>query len=133
MGSLLEEVHMGSGCAYFVVFWSGLAGCLLANSISNSVHYMSAHFGDALAHRQRDFIPWVRFFERIGRRTYGIYLSHLLFLNLFLYGLAGLLPALFQFAVLTCAISYCWIGDPIICYGIHYKKSGKAGYRYVFG
>jgi peptidoglycan/LPS O-acetylase OafA/YrhL len=83
---------------------------------------------------KRDFIPWVRFFERIGRRTYGIYLSHLLILNLFLYGLAGLLPALFQFAVLTSVLFLIvGLGIPLFVMESVARSRVKQVYRYVFG
>jgi probable poly-beta-1,6-N-acetyl-D-glucosamine export protein len=83
---------------------------------------------------KRDFIPWVRFFERIGRRTYGIYLSHLLILNLFLYGLAGLLPALFQFPVLTSALFLIvGLGIPLFVMESVARSRVKQAYRYVFG
>jgi probable poly-beta-1,6-N-acetyl-D-glucosamine export protein len=83
---------------------------------------------------KRDSIPWVRSFERVGRRTYGIYLTHLPFLNLLLYGLASWLPWLFRFAVLTSALFFIvGFGIPLFIMESLAKSPAKQAYRYVFG
>ena len=83
---------------------------------------------------KRDMLPWVRFLERVGRRTYGIYLTHLLFLNLLLYGLAFLVPWLFQFAVLTTVLFFIiGFGIPMIIMESVAKSRAKIVYRYIFG
>jgi peptidoglycan/LPS O-acetylase OafA/YrhL len=83
---------------------------------------------------KRDAIPWVRFFERLGRRTYGIYLTHLLILNLLLYGLAYWLPGLFQFAILTSFLFFIvGFGIPLFVMEYVAKSPVKQVYRYMFG
>ncbi|OGO25495.1 MAG: hypothetical protein A2W33_05670, partial [Chloroflexi bacterium RBG_16_52_11] len=49
---------------------------------------------------KRDSIPLARLLERVGRRTYGIYLTHLIMIYLVAEILLGLLPALARLPIL---------------------------------
>jgi peptidoglycan/LPS O-acetylase OafA/YrhL len=83
---------------------------------------------------KRDSIPWVRSFERVGKRTYGIYLTHLPFLNLLLFALASWLPGLFPYAVLTTILFFIiGFGIPLFMMESVAKSPAKKVYRYIFG
>jgi len=83
---------------------------------------------------KRDTIPFVRLLERIGRRSYGIYLSHLIVLNLVLIGLRWLIPGLFNIYIILFPLLFL-IGllVPLLVMEWMTKGPTKQYYRYVFG
>lgn len=83
---------------------------------------------------RREKIPALRFLERVGRRTYGIYLTHLLLLNLLLFLLYWLLPWVFQFAILVSLIFLVAGGSlPLLLMEATARGPAKPVYRYLFG
>jgi fucose 4-O-acetylase-like acetyltransferase len=83
---------------------------------------------------KRDFIPLVRQLERVGRRTYGVYLTHLIILNLVLLGIKYLAPWMFNLHLLLfplLLILGLWV--PLIMMESVATGLAKQVYRYVFG
>jgi peptidoglycan/LPS O-acetylase OafA/YrhL len=83
---------------------------------------------------KRDAIPLLRLFERVGRRSYGIYLTHLIIINLFLFGLASLTTWFFQFVILMAVFFFAsGFGIPLFLMESVAKGRAKKVYRYIFG
>lgn len=83
---------------------------------------------------KRDTIPKVRLLERIGRRSYGIYLSHLIVLNLFLIGLKWFIPGLFNtYFILFPLLFVVGLFVPLLIMEGMARGPFKQYYRYVFG
>ncbi len=83
---------------------------------------------------KRESIPALRFLERVGRRTYGVYLTHLILLNLLLALLFWLLPEVFQFAILV-SLAFFLAGSflPLLLMEFTARSPAKPAYRYLFG
>ncbi len=83
---------------------------------------------------RRDSIPFVRQLERIGRRTYGIYLMNLILINLILIGIKLLIPALFNFYVIFFPLLFVvTLLVPLLLMEVLSKGPIKPAYRYIFG
>ncbi len=83
---------------------------------------------------KRDTIPFVRLLERIGRRSYGIYLTNLIVLNLVLIGIKLLIPALFFVDIILFPLLFlATLSAPLLLMEAAAKGPLKPGYRYVFG
>jgi peptidoglycan/LPS O-acetylase OafA/YrhL len=83
---------------------------------------------------QRQSIPWLRQFERIGKKAYGLYLTHLLMVNLVLAGIQFIAPWAISILLMTIPLSFLvalsiplWVMDSI-------ERLPRLNiYRYVFG
>ncbi len=83
---------------------------------------------------RRDSIPFVRQLERIGRRSYGIYLTHLLVLNLILLGIKLFAPSAFIIYVVLFSLLFIFaLLVPLLVMEGVAKGPAKPIYRYVFG
>lgn len=83
---------------------------------------------------RRDIIPQVKLLERMGKRTYGIYLTHLIVLNLLLIGFRALTPwfinlgwLFFPVLFLLTALLPLWLMEAAA------RGPAKPVYRYIFG
>ena len=83
---------------------------------------------------KRDMIPWVRQLEEVGKHSYGLYLTHLITLDLALVAVNALLPNLLNFRI--------WLMPPLFILALmiplavmsYVARSPARGlYRYVFG
>jgi len=83
---------------------------------------------------KRDTIPWVRQLEEVGKHSYGLYLTHLITLDLALVAVNALLPNLLNFRI--------WLMPPLFVLALmiplavmsYVARSPARGlYRYVFG
>ncbi len=84
---------------------------------------------------KREKIPFVRFFERLGKRSYGIYLTNLIIINLLFFSVTQIGSnqiLLFQ-PVLTPLIAAITILLPLLVMEWIEKSKGRATYRLVFG
>jgi probable poly-beta-1,6-N-acetyl-D-glucosamine export protein len=83
---------------------------------------------------KRDSIPLVRLLERVGRRSYGIYLTHLIVLSLLFLALTPILTWLSQFTILASALFFfIGFGIPLLLMESVAKGPAKRMYRYIFG
>jgi peptidoglycan/LPS O-acetylase OafA/YrhL len=83
---------------------------------------------------KRETIPFVRLLERIGRRSYGIYLTNLIVLNLVLIGLRWLIPGLFNIYIILFPLLFLIVLlVPLLVMEWMTKGPTKQYYRYVFG
>ncbi len=83
---------------------------------------------------KRDRIPFVRPLERVGRRSYGIYLTHLIILNLALFLLVSLFPSVLTWPILVSGLFFLiGVGIPLLVMESVAKGPAKPAYRYIFG
>lgn len=84
---------------------------------------------------RRELIPFVRFFERLGKRSYGIYLTNLIVINLFFYLIIriGTKQLLESQPLLVILIAVTTILLPLLFMEWLEKSRGRAMYRLVFG
>lgn len=82
----------------------------------------------------REQIPALKFLERVGRRSYGLYLTHLICMDLF-FVLLQILPAAVLGWPLALMISLCLVGLAAPIYLMEALARGPARqvYRYLFG
>ena len=82
----------------------------------------------------RDRIPWVRTFERIGKRSYGLYLTHLFVLDLALLLIHSVLAGLIGIPFLLFPILFALgIIIPIALMEMAARGPIKRTYRLIFG
>jgi peptidoglycan/LPS O-acetylase OafA/YrhL len=83
---------------------------------------------------KRHYIPFVRRFEYIGRRSYGLYLTHLIVLDLVLLGIEVLVPDLFLIPILLFSLLFVLGFEiPMMLMDFIARKPTKRVYRYIFG
>jgi peptidoglycan/LPS O-acetylase OafA/YrhL len=82
----------------------------------------------------RKAIPQVRFFERVGRHAYGIYLSHLIFQTLLLLAVEAFTPGLFAHPVFIFLLLFAGgLAFPLLLMSRMEAARTRVVYRYVFG
>jgi hypothetical protein len=82
----------------------------------------------------RHAIPFVRKLEHIGKRSYGIYLTHLIIMDLTLLFIQHTLPFLFSFSFLLLPLLFILgIQIPILTMDLVSRAKTIRFYRYVFG
>jgi surface polysaccharide O-acyltransferase-like enzyme len=83
---------------------------------------------------ERQSIPQANLLESIGKRSYGIYLSHLIVLDLTLLSLATIRPWLMDYRILFLPILYfIAIRLPLLLMSGLARSPGRPAYRYIFG
>lgn len=83
---------------------------------------------------RREEIPFLRLLERIGRRSYGIYLTHLFVLYLTADILVKFIPGVFSFhSLIALSLILMGCGIPVYIMENAARGSVKKMYRYVFG
>ncbi|MCP4357202.1 MAG: acyltransferase [Chloroflexi bacterium] len=84
---------------------------------------------------QRTSIPKVRQFEKIGRRAYGLYLVHLIVLEILLFAISSFVPGLAQVPLIIYPLFFvCALVIPLfIMERIAHQPVTRRIYRYVFG
>jgi peptidoglycan/LPS O-acetylase OafA/YrhL len=83
---------------------------------------------------RRDSIPKVRTLEKLGRKSYGLYLTNLLFLDLVLFGIHLFAPGLFSYPVLLPPILFALtMGVALTAMDGFTRLPTRTMYRYVFG
>jgi peptidoglycan/LPS O-acetylase OafA/YrhL len=83
---------------------------------------------------KRESIPLARTLERVGRRTYGIYLTHQIVIYLVAEILLGLLPALAGLPILLSLLLFIVALEvPLLVMEAIARGPAKQAYRYVFG
>ena len=82
----------------------------------------------------RDQIPWVRQFEKVGKRSYGLYLTHLIILNLTVWLLQILVPKIISLPLVVVPLLFV-IGFIIPLGVMEYasRSPGRKYYRFIFG
>jgi len=82
----------------------------------------------------RDRIPWVRSFERIGRRSYGLYLTHLIVLDLVVLLISSTLAGLLRLPLLLFPILFALgVIIPIAIMEMAARGPIRPYYRLIFG
>jgi peptidoglycan/LPS O-acetylase OafA/YrhL len=83
---------------------------------------------------QRQAIPFVRQLEGIGKHSYGVYLTHLLVLDLALWVIAAAAPGLLSYPVLVVpALVALGLAIPLAVMDWAARLPTRRAYRYVFG
>lgn len=83
---------------------------------------------------KREAIPFVRQLERIGKRSYGVYLTSLIVVNLVLIGIELIIPAFFSlYAVFFPLLFVMTLLIPLLLMEVSAKGAIKPVYRYIFG
>jgi peptidoglycan/LPS O-acetylase OafA/YrhL len=82
----------------------------------------------------RKSIPCVNLLESIGKRSYGLYLSHLIVLDLALLALARIRPWLLDYRVVFIPLLYfIAIQIPMLLMKGLARSPARPAYRYIFG
>jgi peptidoglycan/LPS O-acetylase OafA/YrhL len=83
---------------------------------------------------KRDWIPGARRLETVGKRSYGLYLTHLIVLDLTLWGIQVLAPGLFRFQLLLLPLLFAVaLFIPLLAMDGLARSPRRTVYRYVFG
>jgi len=84
---------------------------------------------------KREHIPFVRFFERIGKRSYGLYLTNLIILNILLFLIlrSGLRQFMAFQPLIVLLIASATVLIPLIGMEWVEKNRGRSTYRLLFG
>jgi len=82
----------------------------------------------------RDQLPWVRQLEKVGKRSYGLYLTHLIILNLSIWLIHTFVPSITGTYFLVFPLLFA-IGllIPLGLMELASRSPGRKIYRYVFG
>ena len=82
----------------------------------------------------RNSIPFVRFFEGLGKRSYGIYFMNLIIIKLLVFLLVNIFPIIFQIeTLLVIILSICTYFITTFLMEKLEKSSARKYYRYIFG
>jgi hypothetical protein len=83
---------------------------------------------------RRESIPKVRTLEKLGKKSYGLYLTNLLFMDLVLFGIHLFVPRLFSYPVLLPPILFALtMGVALATMNGFTRLPARTMYRYVFG
>jgi peptidoglycan/LPS O-acetylase OafA/YrhL len=83
---------------------------------------------------KRQWIPAVGEFEYIGKRSYGVYFTHLLVMNLLFLGVQHWAPWLIESPLLVVSVVFLLaIGIPLLVMHLFSAMPSRMAYRYVFG
>ncbi|HET7010130.1 MAG TPA: acyltransferase [Anaerolineales bacterium] len=83
---------------------------------------------------RREAIPFVRSFEYIGRRAFGLYLTNLIFLNLVLVAVQAFVPGLLQAVLVLVPLGLALTVGALVAMAAALERwPGPAAQRYVFG
>ncbi len=83
---------------------------------------------------RRDAIPWARQLEEVGKHSYGLYLTHLITLDLALVAVNALLPSLLDYRIwLMPPLFVLALGVPLAVMSRTARSPARGLYRYVFG
>lgn len=83
---------------------------------------------------ERSRIPRVKWLEMVGKRAYGLYLSHFVVLNVLIYGIAALAPGALNYQVLLMPILFfLGLNLPMVLMNAIEHMPKKGVYRFVFG
>ncbi len=82
----------------------------------------------------RNAIPAVKSFEAVGKNTYGVYLTHLIVIDLALLVIYTFAPWLLPLPLLTVAIVFVLaLGIPMLVMDLMARGRARSVYRYMFG
>jgi peptidoglycan/LPS O-acetylase OafA/YrhL len=83
---------------------------------------------------QRNSIPLVGEFEAVGRRSYGLYLTHLLVIDLLLLAVQEFAPWMFGYHLLLAFSMFAVaMALPLFVMNLSANTPARTAYRYVFG
>lgn len=83
---------------------------------------------------KRDWIPRIRTFESVGKRAFGLYLMHLLVINIVLLLAHTLLPAVLNYQIVFQPILFALAaGIPLLIMNLAARYLRSGSYRYIFG
>jgi fucose 4-O-acetylase-like acetyltransferase len=83
---------------------------------------------------KRDSIPLVRQLEKVARKSYGLYLTNLLVLDLCVVSTQILVPGLLGYPLLFCLILFAVaLAVPLVVMNAVVRTPARAAYHYVFG
>lgn len=83
---------------------------------------------------KRNAIPAVKQFEEIGKRSYGLYLTHLIVISLIYWAIGAFAPQLFRYPLaLTPPVFALALGLPLLLMRATAHLPNRGAYRYAFG
>ncbi|MCB8967098.1 MAG: acyltransferase [Ardenticatenaceae bacterium] len=83
---------------------------------------------------KRQWIPWVRHFEYVGKHSYGLYLAHMIMVDLAYWLIQLIVPGLYNYPILLrVPVFVTAVAIPLILMEISTKLPTRNVYRYVFG
>jgi len=83
---------------------------------------------------ERKYIPWIKFFEKIGKRSYGIYLLNIIFITTLVFLTYRFTPMLYNLLSLHgLLISFITLSLSILIMDWVEKGPGRNIYRLIFG
>lgn len=83
---------------------------------------------------QRESIPLVRQFEKVGKRAYGLYLINLTVIDLTLYAMHAIIPGILGYPLILLPVVFIialWV--PLLLMSATERLPYHGAYRYVFG
>jgi fucose 4-O-acetylase-like acetyltransferase len=97
-------------------------------------HFYPLAFVFFLPVMKRDWIPRVRLFESVGKRAYGLYLTHLLVINAVLLLAYAFFPAILSSQLILQPVLFLLaVGIPLIVMNFTARRLSGGLYRYFFG
>ncbi|MEN4012640.1 MAG: acyltransferase [Bellilinea sp.] len=82
----------------------------------------------------RNSIPFVRRFEKLGKRSYGLYLMNLIVINLLIALTGWIFPFLMTVQTINAALmATITLSVPVLLMDWTERKAGRNGYRLLFG
>ncbi len=83
---------------------------------------------------KRNAIPLLRWFEKLGKRSYGLYLMNLISINLVIALINVIFPSLLNIQLAAAALcAIITLSVPVLLMDWTERKAGRNGYRYLFG
>jgi len=131
----LKQVRWGSVLLTLALFILGLAHATGAVNAPWARYFAPLPLIFVVPVVQRGSIPAVRQLEKIGKRSYGLYLTHLIVIDLVRWVIERIAPELFAFQILLYPILFLvGLTVPIILMSdMAQRKPTRRVYRYVFG
>jgi peptidoglycan/LPS O-acetylase OafA/YrhL len=127
----MRHILLGATVVLFVLAWlhfSGRIDFVLAK------YLCPVPFVLCLPLVQRQKIPFLKQLESVGKRSYGVYLTHLLVLDLLLWGISALTPGALDYpALLVPILLILGLVIPLAVMDGVARLPTRGAYRYLFG
>ena len=127
----LRWALLGGGSLLYILAvasWASVISFPLAGHLSPLV------LAFAIPLVQREMIPDVRRLEKVGKRAYGLFLTHLVVLDASIFLVSEVAPGLFAFRWVVFPVLFALgLGLPMLLMSRTERLQKQGAYRYVFG